>query len=56
MCIAYLGGAARTRTGGIFLFAVTVLLAIATLALFNWTIAVFVALPGLWGYRAVHAT
>jgi len=31
-------------------------LAVATFVLNDWGLAVFVALPAVWGYRAIHAT
>ncbi len=56
MCILYLSGAARIRIVGIVLFLVTIVLTVVTLWFLSWNIAVLVALPGLWGYRALHAT
>jgi hypothetical protein len=55
MCILYLCGAARTRPGGIILFLVTIVLAGVTLVFLDWSYVVLVALPSLWGYRAIHA-
>lgn len=54
--VAYLRNAARTRMGGLTLFGVAIALAIATFVLNDWDLAVFVALPVLWDYRAIHAT
>ena len=56
LAVAYLLNLARSRAGGISLFAGTVALAVATLLFTNWALAVFVAVPALWGYRAIHAT
>jgi hypothetical protein len=53
---AYLLNIARTRVRGLALFAGTIALAVATFLLTNWALGVFVALPALWGYRAIHAT
>jgi len=53
--LAYLLNGARTRKGGMALFGISVVLAIASFALNDWSLAIFVALPTVWGYRAVHA-
>jgi hypothetical protein len=55
LAIAYLRKP-RTRGGRISLFTIAVALGIATFVLNDFGIAVFVALPALWGYRAIHAT
>lgn len=56
LAVAYLLNASRSRTGGIVLLSVSVALAIASFAFNDWTLAVFVALPIIWGYRCVHGT
>src|SRR6266446_6583330 len=53
---AYLMNGARTRKGWFILLSASVLLALASFALNDWGLAVFVALPILWGYRSFHAT
>ena len=53
---AYFLNVARGRTGALVLFAATLALAVATFVLNDWGLAVFVALPAVWGYRAIHAT
>ena len=53
---AYLLNVARTRVRGLALFAGAIALAAATFLLTNWALGVFVALPALLGYRAIHAT
>jgi len=54
--IAYLLNVPRTRFGRLTLFVAAIALAVATFVLNDWDLAVFVALPALWGYRAIHAT
>jgi len=56
MSVAYLTNMARTRNGRIGLFSVGVALAIASLVTVSWDFSIFVALPSVWGYRAIHAT
>ena len=56
MSLAYLSNMARAKSIRIALFGAGVLLAIATFALTNQGFAVFVAVPSIWGYRAIHAT
>jgi hypothetical protein len=54
--VAYLMNGARTRRGWLVLLSASVLLAIASFVLNDLALAVFVALPILWGYRSFHAT
>jgi hypothetical protein len=54
--IAYLRNLAKVRSLGIALLCCVIALAIATFALNNIGLAIFVAVPALWGYRALHAT
>jgi hypothetical protein len=56
LSIAYLLNAARTRTSRLSLFVAAIALVIATFVLNDWDLALFVALPALWGYRAIYAT
>ncbi len=56
LSVAYLFKAPRSRGGRVGLFACAVALGIATFVLNDLGLAVFVALPVLWGYRAIHAT
>lgn len=56
LAAAYLFNVGRTRAGALALLAATLTLAAATLLLTSWPLAVFVAFPALWGYRAIHAT
>ena len=51
----YLVGVARNRVRAKFLFLITVLLTATTLCMINYHLALVVALPGIWGYRAIHA-
>lgn len=55
LAAAYLLNASQSRTGGIVLLSVSVALAIASFALNDWSLAVFVALPIIWGYRCIMA-
>jgi hypothetical protein len=52
--VAYLKNLARTRALGVALLCCVVALAIATFALNGLGLALFVALPAWWGYRALH--
>lgn len=56
MSVAYLTNVARTRNGRIGLFSAGVALAIASFVTVSWDFSIFVALPSVWGYRAIHAT
>ena len=56
MSVAYLKNMARTRNGRIGLFSAGVALAIASFATISWDFSIFVALPSVWGFRAIHAT
>jgi hypothetical protein len=56
LALVYLRGALRSRGSRTTLFACAVALGIATFALNDLGLAIFVALPILWGYRAIHAT
>ena len=56
LALAYLRKAPRSRGGRMILFACAVALGIITFVLNDFGLAVFVALPALWGYRAIHAT
>jgi hypothetical protein len=53
---AYLLNVAHTRKGGLILLCVSIVVAIGSFAFNDWVLAMFVALPILWGYRALHAT
>ena len=52
--IAYLLNAGRCRSGALLLLAMVVALGISAFALVNWWLALFVALPAIWGYRCIH--
>jgi hypothetical protein len=56
LALAYLRKVPRTRRGRITLFVIAIALAITTFLLNDWSVGVWVALPALWGYRAIHAT
>ena len=56
LALAYLFNAARTRNGRVFLLGAVIALAVAAVILNDLTIAVFVAIPAVWSYRAIHAT
>ena len=49
LAIAYLSNAAKSKHGAIFLLAATLVLALTTLLLVDVALAIFVALPGVWG-------
>ena len=54
LAIAYLSKAAKSKRVAIFLLAATLVLAITTLVLVDPALAVFVALPAIWGYKSVR--
>jgi hypothetical protein len=56
LAVAYLLNASRSKIGGIVLLSISVALAVASFALNDWSLAIFVALPTIWGYRCVHGT
>ena len=56
MSVAYLSNVLNSRNGRVGLFSAAVALAIASFATVSWDFSLFVALPSLWGYRAIHAT
>ena len=56
MSVAYLSNVVRTRNGRIGLLSAGVALAVASFAAVSWDFSIFVALPSLWGYRAIHAS
>jgi hypothetical protein len=56
LALAYLLNVARTRNARLALFLVSVALGGASFVLNDWGLAVFVAVPAIWGYRAIHAT
>lgn len=56
LAVAYLRKAPLSRGGRMVLFACAVALGIATFVLNDFGLGVFVALPALWGYRAINAT
>ena len=56
MSVAYLTNVARSRNGRIGLFSAGLALAIASIVTTSWDFSIFVALPSVWGYRAIHAT
>ena len=53
--VAYLLNVSGTRSGAMFLLLALVVLGVGAFALTNWSLALFVALPAVWGYRCVHA-
>ena len=53
--VAYLLNVSGTQTGAMFLFVVLIVLGLGAFALTNWSLALFIAMPALWGYRCVHA-
>ena len=53
--VAYLLNVSGTQKMGRALFGVSVALAVASFVLNNWSLAFFVALPTLWGYRAIQS-
>lgn len=53
---AYLLNVSRSKPGGMLLLGMSVALAVASFALNDFSLAVFVALPIYWGYRCVHGT
>jgi hypothetical protein len=56
LALAYLLNGPLTRRARLALFLISLALGIATFALNDWGLAIFVALPAIWGYRAIHAT
>jgi hypothetical protein len=54
--VAYLKNLSRSRSVGITLLCGVIGLAVATFVLNDVGLAIFVAVPALWGYRALHAT
>jgi hypothetical protein len=54
--VAYLKNLSRSRSVGIALLCGVIGLAVATFVLNDVGLAIFVAVPALWGYRALHAT
>lgn len=53
---AYLLNVARNRKGRLILLSISIVVAIASFALNDLVLAMFVALPILWGYRALRVT
>jgi hypothetical protein len=56
LAVAYLTNLTRRRSIAIVLLGCVVALAVATFVLNDLGLAVFVAVPALWGYRALRAT
>jgi hypothetical protein len=54
LAIAYLSNAAKSKRWAIFLFVATLVLAFTTLLLVDPALAVFVALPAIWGFKCVR--
>ena len=51
---AYLLNLARTKTGGMILFIISVGLATTAFVFTQWPLALFVALPCYWGFRCAY--
>ena len=51
---AYLSRFARTQGVAMFLVAILVILAASTFYAANWMLAIFIALPIIWGWRTVR--
>jgi len=56
LALAYLLNAAHTRNARVILLCAVLGLAVAAVFLNGLAIAMFIAVPALWGYRAIHAT
>lgn len=54
LSLAYLFRGAESKRGAIALFSMSLALAVASFALTNWGLAIFVALPSIWGFRRVR--
>ena len=52
--VAYLFKFADSKTNAVLLFASTIGLGLAELAFHTWDLALFVALPAIWGWRCVR--
>ena len=55
LAVAYFLNVARSKAGAGVLLGISIALAIAAFALNDWSLAVFVALPIIWGYRCFMA-
>jgi hypothetical protein len=52
--LAYLFRGAESKRGAIAMFVLSLALAVASFALSDWGLAIFVALPSIWGFRCVR--
>jgi hypothetical protein len=54
--VAYLCRLANSHNGAVLLLSLNVLLAGAALVFTTWSLAFFIALPIIWGWRCIHGT
>ena len=54
--VAYLSNVAQKRPGALTLLLLSLALGVGAFVLTEWSLAFFLALPAVWGYRCVHGT
>ena len=54
--VAYFFNVAHKRSGALLLLLLSLALGAVAFAITEWSLAFFLALPAVWGYRCVHGT